>query len=194
MTFSTKKGATAEETALLRGLKEYSPDTVTWLHNAFDLCGGFDGDGEVFLVSEEVLTALKQLYYTTGGTHERKVLEAALQVAARPPTDPLLLLAAVIDAACEELAARCTRSNSTLNAKLICMMASAEELLPDAMNSRLWTTVDGVQQLYLKEGLTWWQSRSRSTRRLSSRCRIITKTLPERRRSSRTCWRRWPLR
>ncbi len=150
--FDTKDEAFDIETVLLRKLKEYSADTVKWLHTAFDLCGGFDGDSEVFLVPAEVLTALKH-YYTAGSM---EALQAALDAAARPPTDPLLLLTAIINAGREGLIASSTRKNSTFNSKLICMMASAHALLPDAMDPRLWITVDGKQlmhHLHLKEGL-----------------------------------------
>jgi hypothetical protein len=149
MTFGTEEQATAEEDALLLELEQYSADTVQCLHNAFDLCGGFNGDSEVFLVPAEVLTALKH-YYTTGSMEAlQAALQAARDAAAHPPTDPLLLLTAVIKAGRDGLIASSTRKNSAFsNIKLISMMASARALLPDAMDPRLWMTADGKQVMY----------------------------------------------
>jgi hypothetical protein len=156
MKFNTDIEAKRVEKKLTIMLEKYSGDTVKKLQDACNLCGGFNGDSEIFLVTAEVLDALKQ-YYDTRGEEERLALQVSLDAGPRPPTDGPLLLKTVIDAGRERLAALSTPTNSTFTVMYICMMLSLARLT-NHDDPRLGTTVDGmlqplIEKLQLKENL-----------------------------------------
>jgi hypothetical protein len=151
---SRKKEAMKEERTLKRMLRKYSASTQKWLHIACVLCGGFDGDSEIFLVSAEVLHALEN-YFNNPGVKELDALQAAVNDALKarpprgPPTNKLLLLKAVIDAAWWRVIELSTPANSTFTMKRICMTLALARLSNNE-DPRLQQEL--IDELQLKQG------------------------------------------
>jgi hypothetical protein len=107
--FSDREGSKQLEDELLTLLQKYTlgerypsggvKKNVIPLHAAFDACGGFDGDGEAFLVPEDtVLVALDEFFESGRTPASAEKLRNALLTAPPPPDDAHVLAAAVVDA------------------------------------------------------------------------------------------------